>query len=205
MSCVALHLKLRYCSLYIQYNQKHHLTSASGSRRQFEPSGVEGHLGRALWCQICVATIWCISHLVFPAASSVTDTNSLGYFARGNLIYNSNFWMIIMALPRWAWAGSPITPEYIVLRRVLRQWKCMSILTKHLNKHASYFTWLADQSLWLPTVSDVQCEICELKMLGKWNANSANEKWNVQRTEVGPCIPTLDLGLNIISLITIIS
>jgi hypothetical protein len=36
-------------------------------------------------------------------------------------------------------------------------------------------------------------------MLGMWNANFANEEWNVQPAEVGPYIATLDLGLNITS------
>ena len=32
----------------------------------------------------------------------------------------------------------PVTPEYIVLQRVLQKRECMSILTKNSNKHASY-------------------------------------------------------------------
>jgi hypothetical protein len=33
----------------------------------------------------------------------------------------------------------PVTPEYIVLQRVLRKRECMSIITKRSKKHVSYF------------------------------------------------------------------
>jgi hypothetical protein len=74
----------------------------------------------------------------------------------------------------------PFTPEYIVLQRVLQKRECVSILTNNLNKHASYFKWLANQSyLNINIISYMHIFCCKTANI----AGSIIEKASIGRRE----------------------